>query len=248
MPSVRRGVACQDGIVEKMILLHERMQSEATHLKGLIEEVFAIPVRVLEESLERFFVPLPEFEGYSCVPKMALLAEEFPDTAVFLLTPRDLYLDDKSKDDDWVFAANFGPNFGQFSVVATARIMGRDSKPRSSLIINKELYLRRLSLMTIHELAHDLVKEASHHQDASWVNVRNGTAMPLGPHCDDNSCAMYEVVDITAPSNDEGHLKLGNKLLYDAGLDQQLDRLRADWFCSRCKDNIVIGESYQRLG
>ncbi len=231
-----------------MILLHERMHSEATHLKGLIEEVFAIPVRVLEDSLERVFVPLPEFEGYSCVPKLALLAEEFPETAVFLLTQRDLYLDDKSMDDDWVFGANFGPNFGQFSVVTTARIMGRDNKPRRSLIINKELYLGRLSLMTIHELAHDLVSEALHHQDASWVNVRNGRAMPLGRHCDDNSCAMYEVVDITAPPKDEGYLKLGNKCLYDAGLDEHIGRLRTDWLCSRCRGHIVVGQSYRRSG
>lgn len=110
-----------------MILLHERMHSEATHLGGLIEEVFAIPVRLIEDDLERLFVPLPKFAGCRCEPNSTLLTREFPDTAVFLLTPRDLYLGEKSKDDEWVL----GVNVGQFSVVGTARLMGHDNAPRS---------------------------------------------------------------------------------------------------------------------
>ncbi|HXQ20404.1 MAG TPA: hypothetical protein VN812_01935 [Candidatus Acidoferrales bacterium] len=101
--------------------------------------------------------------------------------------------------------------------------------------------------MTIHELGHDLVKEAPHHQEATWVNVRNGTSIPLTPHCDDNACAMYEVVDVTAPPKSEGYLKLGNKCLYDAGLDEHVGRLRADWFCTRCRDHIVVADSYRNL-
>jgi predicted Zn-dependent protease len=229
-----------------MILLHERMNGEAIHLKKLIEEVFAIPVRLLEDRLDRLFVPLPKFEGYLCEPKTILLKQEFPDTAVFLLTQRDLYGGDASKDDEWMF----GGNFDQFSVVATARLMGRDSTPRSTLALDRDVYLRRLSLMTIHELGHDLIKNAPHHQEASWVNIRSGTSMPLGRHCDDNSCAMYEVVDISAPTRDEGYLELGNQCVYDAGVDEHLGRLRVDWFCARCRDYVVspIPESYIGLG
>ncbi len=54
--------------------------------------------------------------------------------------------------------------------------------------------------------------------------------MPLGPHCVDHSCAMYEVVDVTAPPPDEGHLQLGEERFYDAGMDEHLQRLREDWF------------------
>jgi hypothetical protein len=140
-----------------------------------------------------------------------------------------------------------GANFGQFSVVTTARLRGTDSRPRRSLNVERELYLRRLSLMTIHELSHDLINGASHHQEAAWVNARSGAETSLGPHCDDNSCAMYEVVDISAPPRDDGYLRLGNKCLYDAGLDEHLERLRADWFCPRCRDCIVIPELY-RIG
>lgn len=223
-----------------MIVLHEQMRSEATHLKGLIENVFALPVSVMEDSLDRFFIPLPKFEGFY-EPRRDVLEEEFPDTAVFQLTPRDLYGDGESKDDDWVL----GGSFGRFSFVATARLMGRDGTPRTSLAVDRELYLRRVSLMTIHEIGHDLVK-GPHHQEAWWVNVRNGRKVWLGPHCNDNSCAMYEVVDIASPPEDEGHLRLGNKCLYDAGLDEHLGRVRSDWFCSRCRDHIVVTEAYRR--
>lgn len=218
------------------------MKDEAAHLKGLIEEVFAIPVRSLEDDLDRFFDPLPKFEGYWYIPKTYLLKQEFPDTAVFLLTRRDIYYGETSKDDEWAFGAT--PMEGPFFVAATARLMGPDSRPRMSLGIDYGLYLRRLSCMTIHELGHKLVQNAPHQQNAFWVNVRRNTEDWLGHHCDDNSCVMYEVVDIIAPPEDEGYLKLGDARLYDAGLDEHLARLRADWFCSRCRNHIVIPDLY----
>lgn len=234
-----------------MIFLHERMQSEAKKLKELIADVFKLPVCVVEDNLDRFFYPIPKFGGYSCRPRSDVLEKEFPNTAVFILTSRDLYSDGDSKDDDWVF----GASIGKFSVVATARLMGIDNIPRTSLAVDEGLYLRRISLMTIHELGHDLIRELvghdlkklHHYQIASWVNVRRGYEVRLGEHCDDNHCAMYEVVDITTPSKSEGYLKLGSKYLYDAGLDQHLGRLRSDWFCSRCKNHIVITDEYRKL-
>lgn len=218
------------------------MYEDAERLKDSIENVFGISVRLLEDSLEKFFITIPEFEGYYWGPKKDLLAQAFCNTAVLLLTVGDIYGGYDSKDDEWAF----GSNDEQFSVVATARLMGPDNRPRSSLGIEKDLYMRRLSLLTIHELGHDLVK-APHHQDAAWVNVRNGTSMLLGPHCDDNTCAMYELVDITAPPRDEGYPQLGDKCLYDAGMDEHLARLRPDWFCSRCRAHIVIPDSYQSI-
>jgi hypothetical protein len=225
-----------------MILLHDKMPEEAAHLKDVIEHVFGIPVVVLSDNLDRFFVPLPRVEGYFYLPNKQVLLQEFPKTAVLLLTPRDLYGGDQSKDDQWVFGA--APYDGHYCVVATARLMGSDNTPRTSLAIDTDLYLRRLSLVTIHELAHDLVK-ASHYQSAFWVNAQNGDSMELGPHCVDHSCAMYEVVDVTAPPKDEGYLQLGNEQFYDAGMDEQLQRLRDDWFCSQCREHIVIGDDYR---
>jgi hypothetical protein len=225
-----------------MILLHERMPDEATHVKRVIEQVFAIPVVLLEDNLDRLFIPLPKVNGFFYLPNKDLLLQEFPGAAVLCLTQRDLYLGDQSKDDQWVFGAI--PFDAHHSVVATARLMGNDNSPRSSLNIDLDLYLRRLSFVAIHELAHDFVK-APHYQDAAWVNVRNGTSTPLGPHCTDHSCAMYEVVDITAPPKDEGYLQLGNDCFYDAGMDEHLDRLRTDWFCSQCLNHIVIADEYR---
>jgi hypothetical protein len=224
-----------------MILMHEQMPEEAAHLKQTIEQVFGIPVLLREDNLDRFFIPLPKVEGFFYLPRKDLLLQEFPRTAVLFLTPRDLYGGDQSKDDEWVFGAT--PFVGHYSVLATARLLGHDSSPRKSLDIDTGLYLRRLSFVAIHELAHDFVK-APHFQEAAWVNVRNGTTMPLGPHCMDHSCAMYEVVDIVAPPKGEGYLQLGNDCFYDAGMDEHLDRLRTDWFCSQCRDHLVIADEY----
>jgi predicted Zn-dependent protease len=225
-----------------MILLHERMNEDAEHVKTVIEDLFEIPVSLVEDNLDQLFTPIPQFQGYYYVPKTDLLSQRVGATITVILTPRDIYGGDKSKDDEWAFAANVG----QFSVLATARLMGPDNTPRSSLCVERNLYLRRLSLMTVHELGHDLIK-APHYKNAAWVNVQNGISMPLGPHCDDNSCAMYEVVDVITPPRDEGHLLLGDERLYDAGMDEHLARLRADWFCSRCRDHIVISDAYRGI-
>lgn len=220
------------------------MQDEAAHLKRLITEVFGIPVHLLEDGVKRFLIPLSKVEGHYYIPKTDLLRQEFPNAAVFLLTRTDIYYGETNQDDQWAFGAT--PVEGPFFVAATARLMGYDSRPRASLNIDYGVYLRRLSYLTIHELGHDLIKNAPHHQNAFWVNVRHNTSDLLGSHCDDNSCAMYEVVDIIAPPKDEGYLKLGDTPLYDAGLDEQLARLRADWFCSRCRGHIVIQDLYFR--
>ena len=227
-----------------MILLHEGMPDEAAHLQRVIKQVFNIPVLVLEDDLDRLFIPLPRVQGFHYLPTKEILLQEFPGAAVLCLTRRDLYQGDQSQDDQWVFGAI--PYDGHHSAVATARLMGNDNSPRTSPNIGKDLYLRRLSLVAVHELAHDLVN-APHYQNAAWVNVRNGISMSLGPHCTDHSCAMYEVVDVTAPPADEGYLQLGDSCFYDAGIDELLARLRPDWFCPRCRDHLVIMDEYRSI-
>lgn len=228
-----------------MILLHEGLVKEATHLKELIVEVFAISVLLLDDNLDRFFMRLKNVEGYFCQPLLDPLAEQFPGKAVFLLTVKDLYETGallefvNSPNDDWIF----GKNFDRISVVSVARLMGKDNSPRRLLDINYNLYLRRMSLMTIHEIGHGLI-HAPHHKEAFWVNTKSGIKLSLGEHCDDNTCAMYEVIDVHSPPVDEGYLMIGDKFLPDGGIDEHLNRVRRDWLCPRCRNHIVIPESY----
>ncbi len=218
-----------------MILFHEEtLRDDAMHIRRIIEDALEIPVDPQTYGNVALFVPLPQFDGFRDEPARSVLAERFPGSVVLVLTSKDLYGNDKSREDDWVFGAQYRP----FGVVATARLMGPDSTPRRSLAVNRELYLRRLALMAIHELGHEFI-QAPHHQEAMWVNVRSGTSMALGCHCDDNSCAMYESVDIRTPAQSEGYLMLGTARLYDAGLDAHLNRLRPNWFCQRCEDHLI---------
>ena len=110
-----------------MILLHQRMNEDAEHVKTVIEDLFDIPVSLVEDNLDQLFTPIPQFQGYYYVPNTDLLSQRVGATITVILTPRDIYGGDKSKDDEWAFAANVG----QFSVLATARLMGPDSMPRS---------------------------------------------------------------------------------------------------------------------
>jgi hypothetical protein len=74
------------------------MQNEASHLKPIVENVFGVPVHTLEDDLDRFFVP--KFEGYLWEPKYELLEWESPNTAVLLLSRKDLYGDGDNREDD----------------------------------------------------------------------------------------------------------------------------------------------------
>lgn len=91
------------------------------------------------------------------------------------------------------------------SVVSVARMKRTDNLPSGRLTIPKTDYFRRLQILAVHEVGHDVVR-ASHHKEASWVNIRSGRSLSLGSHCGDNTCSMYEVVDVQSPPGDEGYL------------------------------------------
>jgi hypothetical protein len=212
-----------------MILVHDNLHPDAVHLQRVIEEVYGIPVELRDRSVSDLFTQIPEFNGYLDEPRRDILAREFPNMAILLLVPLHLYGQAKSREDDWVF----GASYGLLSVIATPLLKVGD----------RDLYLRRLSYMGIHELGHDLIR-APHHIEAIWVNAKTGYCMPLGAHCDDNSCVMFEIADTKTPSKDEGHLLFGGSPRYDAGLDDCLRILRPDWFCPRCREHLVIPKAY----
>ena len=111
-----------------------------------------------------------------------------------------------SEQDDWIF----GFHAGNLMVVSSARMKGPDNKPRDRLEVPEELYLARVVFTGIHEIGHDVVK-AGHYLPAVWINARTGHRLEMGPHCTDNGCVMYEVVDIVAPPPEEGYMLLGDK-------------------------------------
>jgi predicted Zn-dependent protease len=227
-----------------MILVHNEMNEEAEHLRHSIESVFGIAVRPVTGDTDNFLWPMPEWEGFSALPNIPRLDQTFPRTAVLLLTSRDIFANTNSIDDDWLF----GINLGSCITVATARIQGPDARPRFTRSVDKKVYLRRLSLVAMHEVGHELLKTAPHHQETAWINGNTGDRLDLGPHCDDNTCAMYQSVDISAPHPSEGYVEMGERRLFDAGLDDHLTRLRTEWFCTRCSDYLEIPDPYQRIG
>jgi len=221
-----------------MIIIHENLPNEAKSTAEVIKQVYGLDSKIIGEDLGNQFAPIPEFNGYRYSYLLELQAS-FQGKALLVLTPRDIYVGD-SKNDDWIF----GYNTGNLSVVSTARIKRWDSQPSDVIGVPLDLYLKRLSVMDIHEIGHDVVS-GNHFQPAKWVNIQSGHELDLGPHCTDNTCAMYEIVDIKSPTKSEGHMLLGQDKKFDAGLDDVIARLSPRWFCDKCYSSISIDERYK---
>ena len=144
----------------------------------------------------------------------------------------------QSKDDSWVF----GFNGNAVTIVSTARLKCADNKPSKVLEVCEEKYLRRLELLVLHEIGHDIVK-VQHLVEVKYSNLATGYEFPLGPHCCDNCCALYEIIDVTAPEN--SCVVIGEEKHFDVGLDDLLERLHPDFFCDKCKSSIVRDDKYK---
>ncbi|MFH1649872.1 MAG: hypothetical protein ABIA93_04950 [Candidatus Woesearchaeota archaeon] len=223
-----------------MIIVHEGLGEEASRLARTFREVYGLDSQLIDRDLEGAFVKVSELEGfwaYDYYLEKAL--KEFGNKKVMVITPRDIYAG-TSKDDDWIF----GYCADKATLVSTARMKGQDSRPRTTLEVPNEKYMRRLEAVAVHEIGHKVVR-SPHLEMATWVNDRTGHELTLGPHCTDNTCVLYEIVDIRAPPKEEGHMRLGSKKKYDAGLDDVLERMVPTWFCETCLPTIQIDETYK---
>lgn len=225
-----------------MIILHENLGYEASKIAEAIKKVYGINSEIKDVNLDGVFKPIPEFDGYWHSSKNITdtTDDNFKGKAILLITDRNLYFGNKSKEDDWIF----GYCSGNLSVISVARMKRPDSRPSNILKIPTNLYLKRITALALHEIGHDVVK-AKHFKPAIWVNAITGHTLHLGQHCTDNNCVMYEIVDIKAPPKEEGYMQLGNEKHYDAGLDDVLERINPDWFCQRCLASIHIDDRYR---
>ncbi len=220
-----------------MIIVHENLEREALSVARTLEEAFGVNARVIPSSLENVFLEFPEVGGYHTSDHRVIgflrdVEGIGQKEYAMILTLRDIFSGNQ-KEDDWIIACVLG----RFSVVSTARLNAEAP----------ELYLARINHMAVHEVGHNAVR-AGHFLTAYWVNSETGHQQSLGPHCDDNRCVMYEVVDLKAPKPEEGYLLLGNERRYDAGLDDMLARRYPDWFCSPCRESLALPEENKTLG
>src|SRR3989344_7161737 len=229
-----------------MYIVHESMQEEAAHVAELFGNVLGLTSTLVERDLSKGFIYLPKFDGYASKSSIWNNTEEVFDflgiqheKAALVLTPRDRYAASQSKEDDWVF----GTNHGDVAIVNTARMRRYDNQPSKKLDVPDDVYKKRVSVLALHEIGHRAVK-ASHFKLATWVNIQKDYKLWLGNHCTDNTCVMYEIVDIQAPSPAEGHMLLGEEKKYDAGLDNLIERLNPNWFCDLCTSAIQLSDAY----
>jgi predicted Zn-dependent protease len=225
-----------------MIIWHENLEKEAIEISKTLNDVYGFKTQLINKNMDDLFTAIPEFDGFrpESTANLATALEKFNGKAILILTNRDLYCEKNSKDDDWIF----GFCDTNLMAVSNARMKRYDNQPSQEMTVTLDLYLKRLKALSIHEIGHDIVK-ANHYKEAVWVNTRTNYRLNLGPHCTDNSCVMYEIVDINAPFKEEGYLQLGDEEKYDAGLDDVLERIYSQWFCKKCLDAIVIGEKYK---
>jgi hypothetical protein len=214
-----------------MLLLHDQMPLEAAAAAEAIRRAFGFPVCVREAGITEILPSIPAFRGRLAEPLMLLKLPGVTRPGCVGLIRADLFMNDKSIDDDWAFGAEQGG-----CVLASGARMGSDL-----------LRARRLAAIVVHEICHAVVPESGAHlKPAKWVNVANGYELPLGPHCTDQRCAMYEVADLIAPPPDEGHILLGNEVRRDTGLDELLDRIHETWLCDRCRESIKAADYWTK--
>lgn|SRR3989338_3093902 len=223
-----------------MIIVHEGMPEEASKIGDALKIAYGFDSVAISRDIQSAFISLPEFCGFwGSSSELESELREYAPKKVLVLTARDIYFDNVSKSDDWVL----GYNTGNLSVVSTARLKRYDGEPSDVLQVPKDRYIKRLQAMAIHEIGHDVIKSPKF-KIATWVNAQTGHTLWLGPHCTDNTCVMYEIVDIRAPNNNEGYMLLGEEKKFDAGLDDVLGRINPDWLCGECRSHTRIDDSY----
>ncbi len=209
-----------------MLLLHEQMDPEAKAIAAAVQKVYGLPVHLREAEIVSLLPPLPALGGYLAEPTALLKLPGVSGPGCMGLTRGDLFAGNQSPDDDWVF----GMEHCECILLSGARLLARNET-------QGDLSLRRLVAMAIHEIGHAVVR-GSHRKPAVWVNAATGYELPLGKHCPDRRCAMYEVVDLIAPLPEQGYMRLGDEPRYDAGLDELIARAHEDWLCSTCLASV----------
>lgn len=232
----------------KLTILHEALQEEAQEVEKALKEVYGLKSKLINKNLEGLFPVIPEFNGYFPLGWHGIDFASSFGNAVLILTPRDLYGDNKSKEDDWVFGGAYhGNELGKdlcVSIISNARMKRYNSQPSEIIEVPKPLYFKRICTTAVHEIGHDVVK-ASHLKQAKLVNAKTGYEFELGPHCDDNKCVMYEIIDINSPPKEQSYLLLGEEKKYDAGLDETIKRMYPTWLCEKCKASVKIDNKYE---
>lgn len=225
-----------------MHIIHENLQAEAETAAKAISQEYGITTELYNMSLEGLFDPYPEGNGHLINEKRCILdLHDIISKGILILTPRDIYLLPENPEDTWLLG--YRSDLALLWVISVARLQGSDNSPQQKLSVPIELYAKRLSFLTIHELGHSLVDDR-HLKEATWINAKTGYGLHLGLHCTDNSCALYEIVDIHAPSPEEGYLLLGTEKRHDAGLDDVISRFASAHLCTTCSSSIKPAAQY----
>lgn len=229
-----------------MIILHEGLYLEASHIAKTLEKALSIRSSLREDDLTSLFEPIPEFNGFwhSCNRISQHFYESTKRKKVLVLTSKDIYFSNKSKDDDYCFGYDQDDPPKTCVVVSTARLKGTDDRPRQELEVMQEIYLKRLSVIALHEIGHEIVK-GNHLKEAIWVNSETGYSIPTDVHCPNNGCVLYQVSEIQTPPPEKGYIKVGDEKRFDTGLDDLISRLTPDFFCEDCRNSMTINEKYR---
>ncbi|MBM3247309.1 hypothetical protein FJZ17_02095 [Candidatus Pacearchaeota archaeon] len=216
-----------------MLILHENLQLEAQRIRERFLGLFGFESELIQADLTPGFKPIPQFNGFYISERELARLSGSNKGRVIVLTSKDLYLDDKNKEEDWIF----GYCSPRIILVSTARMRKPQESQSKKHEVAREAYLKRVETIAVHEIGHSLV-DPSHFLPTRWVNARTGYQLDLGEHCPEESCVMHQVVDVTSPKKGEGYLLVGDKKAYNAGLDELIRRLKRDPFCKRCRDTL----------
>lgn len=217
-----------------MFIIHEGLLEEAERLAQSIERVYGIRSRIIQMDLSQSWKPIRVFAKIRPHAEKLerILSKKHGKGKKLVITWRDLGSGDN--DDEWAFGSHCDGI--DIMEISTFRLRGPDSQPNPVVTVPKEVYLRRLEVLGLHEVGHDVIRAigARHLVETKWVD-KDGNPQPFGEHCTDNRCVMYGIADICSQPESEGYMVVGEEKRSDGGLDDLIQRLRPELFCGKCE-------------
>src|SRR3989344_5261476 len=112
-----------------MRIAHESMPEEAEEISFQLGKVYGFKNEIVQKDLSSLFPSIPEFGGFRIADELYLSFNDLTKRKTLVLTPRDLFAANKSKEDDWIF----GSCAGNLMIASSARMKGKNSLPTIQL-------------------------------------------------------------------------------------------------------------------
>jgi hypothetical protein len=215
-----------------MLIIHEALEKEARHVYECMQSAYGLAPAIKLGGFSSLFSKVPIVDLYVLRKDLKKeLVEHTTKEAAILLTERELWVDANT----WTL----GCSQEDVSILSVRRLRRHDDAPSLIQYEDDGTYLSRIGFLAVHLVGHHAIK-GDHLKETYWVDAKTGEKSPLGPHCRDSTCAMYETLTVPYTPEEAGWIEIGGEKMHDVGIDTIVKNLWNDWFCDSCRKAIKI--------